>query len=593
MGPAVSPPEELPTLPPATDATEPATPVEVEDALQRLIVMRGLPSGFAGQSRVPMRSGGNDEYDTVEDRWRLGFPTWDRYDKGHPRVFDYPYTLGAMFDPFRQHVLKGDYPIYGQHTFLNVSGSAGLLFEGKSLPTAASPPLPGSPKPLVQDFFSRDGQFLHSELYTLSFDLFHGDAAFKPPDWRMRLTPAFGWSDVSAQQIRVVSPNPGVGHVLVLGRPALQEWFAEYKIAELSSAYDFVSIRAGAQPFTSDFRGFIYSDINRGVRLFGNLDSNRTQYNLAYFRQLDKDSATQLNTFRDRDQNIAIANLYRQDFLFPGYNLSGSFHYNNDGPDVQFARNGSLVRPDPVGARQPHRVEAYYLGLTGDGHIDRLSLSHAFYWVLGRDSMNPLAGRSQSISAGMAALELSYTVDWMRFRTSGFWASGDGNAKDGQAHGFDSILDNTNFGGAFSFFRRQRIPLFGVGLPNDQSLYPDMRSSRVQGQSNFVNPGLWLVNGGVDFELTPSFRLVNNANFLWFDKTNAIETLTQLSHINRSIGVDLSSGWEYRPCLNNNCIITGGFSTLIPGTGFRRLYDPAGTGSRLLLSGFVELTLAF
>ena len=93
------------------------------------------------------------------------------------------------------------------------------------------------------------------------------------------------------------------------------------------------------------------------------------------------------------------------------------------------------------------------------GHIDRVSVSHASYWVLGRDSFNPLAGRPQTISAGMSALELSYTVDWGRFRTFGFWASGDGNARDGGAHGFDSILDNTNFGGAFSFFRRQRIPL--------------------------------------------------------------------------------------------------------------------------------------
>ncbi|MBN9118119.1 MAG: hypothetical protein J0I06_02970 [Planctomycetes bacterium] len=580
-------------MPPTTEATEPRARSEVADALQRLVAVSDSPPGFAGRSRVPVRSGNNNEYDTVEDRWRLGFPTWDRYDQGHPRVFDYPYTIGALFDPFRQNVLKGDYPIYGQHTFLNVSGSATYLFEGRSVPTAVSPPLAGSPRPLVRNFFSRDGQFAHSELYLLSFDLFHGDTAFKPADWRVRLTPAFGLNSVSAQTLRVVSPDPGAGNVLVLGRPTLQEWFAEYKIAETSSAYDFVSVRAGAQPFTSDFRGFVYSDVNRGVRLFGNADANRTQYNLAYFRQLDKDSATQLNTFRDRDQNIVIANLYRQDFVFPGYNVEGSFHYNNDGPDIQFARNGSLVRPDPVGARQPHRVEAYYLGLAGDGHIGRLSLSHAAYWVLGRDGMNPIAGRPQSISAGMAALELSYTADWIRFRTSGFWASGDGNARDGRAHGFDSILDNTNFAGAFSYFRRQRVALFGVGLPNDQSLYPDMRASRVQGQSNFVNPGLWLVNAGVDFEVTPAFRLVNNANFLWFDRTNAIETFTQLGHINRQIGLDLSSGWEYRPRLNNNCIITSGLATLIPGAGYRRIYNPTGSGSNLLLAGFVEMSFAF
>jgi hypothetical protein len=193
----------------------------------------------------------------------------------------------------------------------------------------------------------------------------------------------------------------------------------------------------------------------------------------------------------------------------------------------------------------------------------------------------------------MAALELSYTQDWARFRVSGFWASGDENPKNGKATGFDGILDNTNFGGAFSFFRRLRVPLFGVGVPNDQSLYPDLRSSRIQGQSNFVNPGLFLFNLGVDFEVTPRFRLVNNANFLWFDNTSSLELFTALPHVDRSIGVDLSTGFEYRPFLNNNVIINGGLATLLPGGGYQQVYNPTGAGGRPLLSGFVELVLAF
>ncbi len=155
----------------------------------------------------------------------------------------------------------------------------------------------------------------------------------------------------------------------------LQEWFAEYKIADLSPEYDFVSVRAGSQPFTSDFRGFIFSDVNRGVRLFGNLDGNRTQYNLAYFRQLEKETNSGLNTFTDRDQNVIIANLYRQDFIFPGFTASASYHYNNDAPSTKFDKNGFLVRPDPAGVFQPHRVEAHYFGLAGDGHIDRYNIS--------------------------------------------------------------------------------------------------------------------------------------------------------------------------------------------------------------------------
>ena len=548
--------------------------------------------GFAGQSGVKPRSGGNAEFDTVEDRWRIGFPEWDRYGLGHPRVFDYPYRLGRWYDPYNQNVLKGDYPILGQHTFLNITGVNSTLFEGRMIPTATTP-FESTSRPFTTDFFGRSGQFVFSNLTTVSFDLFHGDAAFKPNDWRVNLTPAFNANALSVEELAVVNPDVRKGTVRNRSWATLQQWFVEYKLADLSPQYDFVSVRAGAQPFTSDFRGFIYSDVNRGVRLFGNADGNRTQYNLAYFRQLEKDTNSQLNTFTDRDQDIVIANVYRQDFLFPGYTASASFHYNNDAPSTKFDKNGFLVRPDPAGVFQPHRVEAFYLGFAGDGHIDRYNISHAFYWVFGRDSRNPIAGQPVSISAQLAALELSYDRDWARFRVSGLYQSGDGNANNGHATGFDTIIDQQNFGGEFSFWRRQRIPLFGVGLTNDQSQLANLRSSRIQGQSNFVNPGLGLIGAGVDFDITPRLRSINNANALFFDKTNTLETFTYQSHIDRFIGVDLSSGFEYRPRLNNNAIVMGGLSTLIGSSGFRDLYNKKDSKVPTLFSGFVEIILTF
>jgi hypothetical protein len=215
------------------------------------------------------------------------------------------------------------------------------------------------------------------------------------------------------------------------------------------------------------------------------------------------------------------------------------------------------------------------------------------YWAVGRDSRNPIAGTPQSISGQMAALEVSYDRDWARFRVSGFYQSGDGNPNNGRATGFDGILDQTNFGGEFSYFRRQRIPLFGVGLVNDQSLYTNLRSSRIQGQSNFVNPGLWLLNAGVDFDITPRFRLVNNANYLFFDKTASLETFTFQEHIDRDIGLDLSSGFEWRPRLTNNIIFLGGIAGLVPGGGFRQLYNKKDAKAPVQLDGFVEMVLTY
>ena len=63
-----------------------------------------------------------------------------------------------------------------------------------------------------------------------------------------------------------------------------------------------ISVRLGSQPFTSDFRGLIFSDTNRGARVFGNLNSNREQFNLAFFAQQEKDTNSGLNTLSDRNQ---------------------------------------------------------------------------------------------------------------------------------------------------------------------------------------------------------------------------------------------------------------------------------------------------
>ena len=456
------------------------------------------------------------------------------------------------------------------------------------IPTATTP-FESTQRPFTTEFFGRSGQFVFSNLTLAQFELFRGDAAFKPKDWSVKLTPAFNANALSVEELAVINPDVRKGTVRNRSWATLQEWFVEYKLADLSPQYDFVSIRAGAQPFSSDFRGTLFSDTNRGVRLFGNYDGNRTQFNLAYFRQLDKETNSGLNTFTDRDQDIVIANVYRQDFIFPGYTAQASYHYNNDAPSTRFDKNGFLVRPDPAGVFQPHRVEAHYFGVAGDGHIDRYNISHAMYWAVGRDSRNPIAGQPVSINGKFAALELSYDRDWARFRTSGVYQSGDGNANNGQATGFDGI----NFGGEGAFFRRNRIPLFGVGLTNDQSQFVNLRSSRIQGQSNFVNPGLWLVNFGMDFDITPRLRAVNNVNALFFDKTNSLETFTYQNKISQFIGTDLSTLVEWRPRLNNNIILMGGLSTLIPGAGFRDLYNNKSSKVPALFDGFAELILTF
>jgi hypothetical protein len=244
-----------------------------------------------------------------------------------------------------------------------------------------------------------------------------------------------------------------------------------------------------------------------------------------------------------------------------------------------------------VGTPEIHTVNAYYTGWTGDGHIGRINLTNAFYEVWGRDDFNDLAGHPVNINAQMGALELSYDRDWMRYRLSFFYASGDGNAKSHTASGFDSILDDPEFaGGGFSFWDREAIELPGtaIGLKGPFSLLPDLRSSKDQGQANFVNPGLLLYNAGFTAKITPKLVLASDLNFLKFDKVGAIESVLHQNGLGQNIGFDWSIGLRCRPLLIDNVIFQGGFALFTPFSGFTDIYT-----AQTLYTGFTALTLTY
>jgi len=400
---------------------------------------------------------------------------------------------------------------------------------------------------------------------------------------------------LDVEELGIVNPDVRAGTTRYRNFLALEEAFVETKLADTSPYYDFASARVGSQLFVSDFRGFVFADTNLGARLFGTRHANRDQFNLAYFDQLEKETNSELNRFQGRPQDVLIANYFRQDFIWPGYTTQFSLHYNQDNGDgLVFDRNNFLVRPDPVGVFTPHRVDSVYFGWTGDGHINRFNINHALYFVTGHDTLNPLAGQPIDISAQMAALEVSYDRDWIRFRTSGFYSSGDDDIFDDRGEGFDAIMDSPAFaGGPFSYWNRQAIKLNGVNLVDRNSLVPHLRSSKIQGQTNFVNPGLWLANFGFDLELTPRLRSINNLNMLWFDHTEVLEQFVFQSNIDEHIGTDISSGVEYRPLLNDNLIVLAGVSGLIPGSGFEDLFGFLSQDVDNLFAGFIEVAATY
>jgi len=542
------------------------------------------PTGFTGQPRRAPFAG--EDLVPLPDRWRVGWPEHDRL-PGAPH--EHPYARGHWWDPYQLNVLKGDYPIVGQDTFVAVTARSDTVVEGRRLPIPSDV---SSARAASERFFGRGELLTVDQNFILSLALFRGDAAFKPRDWEMRVTPVFNVNHAAARENGVVNIDPRRGTDRLDGHVALEELLGDYKIADVGPYYDTVNVRAGIQGFTSDFRGFLFTDFSPGVKLSGNLHANRTQWSVAYFRELEKDTNSGLNrAFADRGQDVAVANLTRQDFVFPGYATQLSLTYDDDHGRRHYDENGFLVRPADVGTPRVHTVRVGYVGWTGEGHIDRFNVSHAFFWALGRDDFNPIAGRDVRVNAQMAALELSYDRDWLRFKGSAFFASGDDDPTDGTAHGFDAILDAPDFaGGSFSFWQRQGIKLTGtnVNLVNRFSLLPTLRSSKEEGQQNFVNPGVLIGNVGVAGRLTPKLSFDANVNYVRFVETAPLELLLLQRRVRHDVGLDYGVGVRWRPLLIDNVIAVFGVAGFTPFGGFQDVYT-----ARTLWQVFGALTLTY
>jgi hypothetical protein len=532
------------------------------------------PLGAAGSRTVESAPQTDARIREVRDRWRVTFPEYDRYGDAGGRGRDVPFRRGRWYNPYDQNQLKGDYPIFGNKVFMILSASDTLSVEQRRTPLPSNV---NSARPGSAEFFGKPEVLAFEHLIQFSVEFFHGDTTFRPRNWAIKLSPTFSVPNfVHAKENGVININPARGTNRTDTHFSFEEAFAEVKLEDTNANFDFISVRAGIQPFVSDFRGFLYTDNNLGARLFGGFANNKYNFNLAYFAQLEKDTNSGLNRFDRRPQNVYLFNLYRQDFIKHGFTGQLTFAFNDDRRSVEYDRNGFLVRPALVGDVRPHSIKVGYLGANTDGHIGRINLTTSFYFALGQDSRNPIAGRYQRVRAGMGAAEASLDKDFMRFRLSAFYASGDKNPTDKVATGFDAILDDPNFvGGQFSFWNRVGIPLTqtAVGLVQPNSILPSLRSSKTQGQANFVNPGIEIANGGVDAELTQRIKAIFNANYLRFNRTESLEYLLHQNSIRHEIGWDLSLGIAYRPLLINNIQFTFGASTLIPGRGFRDIYN--------------------
>ncbi len=486
------------------------------------------------------------------------------------------------WDPYNQNTWKGDKPFYqhgAEKWFFAFTGISDTVMEFRRLPTPVggqSTDSPGS-----NDNFGQGDQYAYVQNLATEFVVYKGNTVFMPPELEFRFAPVFNWNRVELDERLGLYTDPAQGPTRSDSHVGIQAAFADYHLRNVSSRYDFDSIRVGIQPITVDFRGFLFNDNQLGVRLFGNRDNNLYQYNLGWFRRIEKDTNSGLNDVGEplRDDDVFLFNLYRQDLFVTGFTSQIALVHNRNREDTEYYydKNGFLTRPSAIGTEVPRQYDVTYLGYNGDGHLGRYNLSVSTYYAFGEETPSVFTQASSDIKAGFAAMELSRDFDWIRGRLSALHGSGDDDPFDDVSGGFDAILENPLIAGAdTSFWIRQAVPLVGGGgvtLSGRNGVLNSLRSSKDEGQSNFVNPGINLLGVGADFDVLPELRLSLNANNLYFDNTAVLEVARNQAPIDKEIGWDLSAALVWRPLFNQNVVARLSYAVLLPADGYEQLAD--------------------
>lgn len=578
LPPATLPAEQGPVV-----VAEPAEPPAVDNEIivgrRRPDYTEPLPEEVTqtnvGAVRAPPPEAFPVDQVPVPDRWRL--------------IESLGVVKERWWDPYNQNTYKGDrpinpdkvpwLPITGDDWFFIVNAVSDTVFEPRTFPIPVG--VQTTERPDSIDVFGKDASYVLSQTFIVGAALLKGSTAYKPPDVEYRVTLAGNINYVDVPERRVLFVEPSKPSHRFDHFVGVQEAFFDYHFRNVSDRYDFDSVRIGIQPFQADFRGFLFNDNQLGIRFFGTRDNNRFQYNFGGFWRLEKDTNSGLNAVLQtpRDDYVFYVNAYRQDFLIPALTSQLTFVWNanREAQDVQIDDNGFPVRPALLGSLRGRDYDVFYLGYNADGRIGRINLTGSAYYAFGEDRNSFFTDERADISAYFAALEASYDRDWMRFRLSAAYASGDSDPYDDVETGYDAIFENPVFAGAdTSYWIRQTIPFAGGGraisVNGRNGILNSLRSSKEQGQSNFNNPGLALVGAGADFDITPEFRLSANANHLWFENTATLQALRNEGSIPKAIGWDLSAAAIWRPKATQNIVFRLSGAALVSGSGFEDLF---------------------
>jgi hypothetical protein len=477
----------------------------------------------------------------VDTRWR----TYDL--EGVPQ---YSYNL---LDTYNQNRIKGDFPLAGKWFGEADIFQTYVLKERRNLDFTNVIP--------DQTFHSHNN--FQDENGIFGFEVRHNDDRFFPSDFRIHIDGSADWkSDINAVN------TSAQGHAQVF------DAFSDVQLHNFGNVnFNQVFLRGGIQTFKSDFHGLIFNDVGLGGRIFGNSLSNRVRYDVVVLKLFQKDAVSGFIDFSKPSQHtVLISRFTWEDFLVTGWNSEWSVHWNHDPRKIMQSDSNQL------------NLDTYYLGTTLNGNLGRFIFNPAIYGVFGTaDHLIDGARVQHDVRAWTGVLDLEYPIDEWKFRVGYVYESGErGGSTSKTDTGFDAISDAvTLFGGPFSYWVGEDIKYAKGDFVRANSFDPSLRGTN--NQANYINPGLQLVNAGLDTTVTPRVALSFNVNWLYFNDTGTYKTnnivvvngiptasTTTINHHNAGIEENVFIRWK--PFLrqrNDFFIVDTGFSVLQPLAGIK------------------------
>ena len=502
---------------------------------------------------------GVSDIQPVHTRWR----TYDL--EGHP---EYSYKI---YDPYHQNPIKGDYPLGTSNWFAEVDALDTTVYKSRRnvdfSNRFASQIAAGK-----LSFFDLNNFFNENAIFGTEFR--HNDDRFVPANFRIRFD---GVADLKHDINAFNNTTDSNGHFF--------DAFFDLQVHDFGhDNFDQMFVRGGIQFFKSDFHGLIFNDEGLGGRIFGAFDKNRFRYDAVMLKLFQKDAVSGFIDFtKPSSHDVGILRFTAEDFLFKGWNSEWSFHYNHDPRKI-------------VGGPGELNLDTAYFGTTLNGHIGRIIFNPAIYGVTGHaDHLVFGHPVEHSVGAYMGLVDIEYPLDNWRFRAGYVYTSGDSNPFDKHDSGFDSISDAvTLFGGPLSYFVGENIKFGNGDFVRANSFYSSLRG--LNNQANYVNPGMQLINTGVDTIFTRRVQMALNVNYYLFNELGAYANNNKFGVPVRILhhdgGFEQNVFLRFKPFLrqlNDLLLIDTGFSVMQPLQGMKDAFG----SSRPVYSTFLALRIVY